>query len=260
MELAFAGLQQLCAPLMDRFDDLPEPQREALAVAFGRGVGPAPDRFLVGLAVLSLMAAAASDQPVLCIVDDAQWIGQVSVQTLAFVARRLMAEPVAIVFAVRDHLDVLANLPELEITGLADSDARELLESAMVGVSTLGSVTASSRKPEAFRWRYSRCRGASRRLNSPVDSGYRVSARRRRRSRTDSRAASTRFRRRRNDCCSSRRQSRSAMLRCSYGRRRNWAFPSMRWRLPRPQVCSSSVRACGFSIRWLVRLRTVRRT
>jgi DNA-binding CsgD family transcriptional regulator len=133
MELAFAGLQQLCAPLMDRFDDLPEPQREALAVAFGRGVGPTPDRFLVGLAVLSLMAAAASDQPLLCVVDDAQWLDQVSVQTLAFVARRLMAEPVAIVFAVRDRLDVLANLPELEITGLADSDARELLESVMVG-------------------------------------------------------------------------------------------------------------------------------
>lgn len=91
MELAFAGLQQLCAPLMDRFDELPQPQREALNVAFGRGVGAAPDRFLVGLAVLSLMAAAANDQPLLCIIDDAQWLDQVSVQTLAFVARRLLA-------------------------------------------------------------------------------------------------------------------------------------------------------------------------
>ncbi len=133
MELAFAGLHQLCAPLMGHLDELPEPQREALAVAFGRGVGPTPDRFLVGLAVLSLMAAAASDQPVLCIVDDAQWLDQVSMQTLAFVARRLMAEPVAMVFAVRDRPDLLANLPELEITGLADSDARELLESVMLG-------------------------------------------------------------------------------------------------------------------------------
>ena len=77
MELAFAGLQQLCAPLMDHVDELPEPQREALAVAFGRGVGPTPDRFLVGLAVLSLIAAAAHDQPLLCLVDDVQWLDQV---------------------------------------------------------------------------------------------------------------------------------------------------------------------------------------
>jgi len=99
MELAFAGLQQLCAPLLNHLDELPEPQRDALNVAFGRGVGPTPDRFLVGLAVLSLMAAAADVQPLLCIVDDAQWLDQVSVQTLGFVARRLMAEPVAMVFA-----------------------------------------------------------------------------------------------------------------------------------------------------------------
>src|ERR1700752_1008933 len=92
MELAFAGLQQLCAPLLSHLDELPEPQREALNVAFGRGVGPTPDRFLVGLAVLSLMAAAADDQPLLCIIDDAQWLDEVSVQTLAFVARRLLAE------------------------------------------------------------------------------------------------------------------------------------------------------------------------
>jgi len=134
MELAFAGLHQLCAPLMDHVDELPEPQREALAVAFGRGVGPTPDRFLVGLAVLSLMAAAANDQPLLCVVDDAQWLDQVSVQTLAFVARRLMAEPVALVFAVRDGgAEALAGLPELVIRGLSDGDARDLLESVMVG-------------------------------------------------------------------------------------------------------------------------------
>jgi hypothetical protein len=95
MELAFAGLQQLCAPLMAYVDQLPDPQREALSVAFGRRVGPTPDRFMVGLAVLSLMAAAANDQPLLCVIDDAQWLDQVSVQTLGFVARRLLAEPVA---------------------------------------------------------------------------------------------------------------------------------------------------------------------
>ena len=134
MELAFAGLQQLCAPLLDHLDELPEPQREALNVAFGRGVGPTPDRFLVGLAVLSLMAAAADDQPLLCIIDDAQWLDQVSVQTLAFVARRLLAEPVALVFAVRDGgAEALAGLPELVIGGLSDADARELLDSVMLG-------------------------------------------------------------------------------------------------------------------------------
>jgi DNA-binding CsgD family transcriptional regulator len=134
MELAFAGLQQLCAPLMHHVDELPEPQREALAVAFGRGVGPTPDRFLVGLAVLSLMAAAANDQPLLCLVDDAQWLDQVSVQTLAFVARRLLAEPVALVFAARDRgAEALAGLPELVISGLSDGDARALLESVIVG-------------------------------------------------------------------------------------------------------------------------------
>jgi DNA-binding CsgD family transcriptional regulator/tetratricopeptide (TPR) repeat protein len=133
MELAFAGLQQLCAPLMEHVDELPEPQRDALNVAFGRGVGEAPDRFLVGLAVLSLMAAAADDQPLLCVVDDAQWLDQVSMQTLGFVARRLLAESIAMVFAVRDRPDVLAGLPELEIHGLSDAEARDLLESVMFG-------------------------------------------------------------------------------------------------------------------------------
>src|SRR5262245_3680743 len=134
MELAFAGLQQLCAPLLNHLDELPEPQREALNVAFGRGVGVTPDRFLVGLAVLSLMAAAANDGPLLCIIDDAQWLDEVSVQTLAFVARRLLAEPVALVFAARERgAEALAGLPELPITGLSDGDARELLESVMVG-------------------------------------------------------------------------------------------------------------------------------
>src|SRR4051794_18450843 len=135
MELAFAGLHQLCAPLMGHVDELPEPQREALAVAFGRGVGATPDRFLVGLAVLSLMAAAANRQPLLCVVDDAQWLDEVSVQTLGFVARRLMAEPVALVFAVRTTSgeQVLAGLPELVLSGLSDDDARELLDSVVLG-------------------------------------------------------------------------------------------------------------------------------
>ncbi|SEH52969.1 regulatory protein, luxR family [Mycolicibacterium rutilum] len=133
MELAFAGLQQLCAPLMNHLEELPEPQREALNVAFGRGIGDTPDRFLVGLAGLSLLAAAADEQPLLCIVDDAQWLDQVTQQTLGFIARRLLAEPVALVFAVREHPEVLAGLPELAVEGLSDTDARELLDSVMVG-------------------------------------------------------------------------------------------------------------------------------
>jgi DNA-binding CsgD family transcriptional regulator len=133
MELAFAGLQQLCVPLLDHLDELPEPQREALSVAFGRGVGQTPDRFLVGLAVLSLMAAGATRAPLLCVVDDAQWLDQVSVQTIGFVARRLAAEPVALVCSVRDGgKDVLTGLPELRLEGLSDTDARELLDSLML--------------------------------------------------------------------------------------------------------------------------------
>ncbi|MBI3214797.1 MAG: AAA family ATPase [Mycobacterium sp.] len=131
MELAFAGLQQLCAPLLGHLDELPQPQRDALDVAFGRGSGTAPDRFLVGLAVLSLLAAAANGQPLLCVVDDAQWLDQISLQTLGFVARRLLAEPVAIIFAVRDRPDAPAGLPEMDVQGLSDADARELLGSVM---------------------------------------------------------------------------------------------------------------------------------
>ncbi len=134
MELAFAGLHQMCAPLMDHVDELPEPQRAALNVAFGRGLGPAPDRFLVGLAVLSLLAAAAGDRPLLCVIDDAQWLDLVSAQTLAFVARRLLAEPVALLFAARDRgAEALTGLPELFVGGLSDRDARALLNSVVLG-------------------------------------------------------------------------------------------------------------------------------
>jgi predicted ATPase len=101
MELAFAGLHQLCAPMLGRLDQLPKPQRDALAVAFGMREGQAPDRFLVGLAVLSLLAATAEDQPLACLIDDAQWLDRASVQCLAFAARRLLAEPIALIFAAR---------------------------------------------------------------------------------------------------------------------------------------------------------------
>ena len=102
MELAFAGVHQLCAPLLDRLERLPAPQRDALGIAFGLRGGGAPDRFLVGLAVLTLLSEAAEDRPLLCLVDDAQWLDRASAQVLAFVARRLLADPVGLLFAARD--------------------------------------------------------------------------------------------------------------------------------------------------------------
>ncbi len=129
MELAYSGLHQLCAPLLDHLEKLPTPQHNALATVFGRRVGPPPDRFLVGLATLSLIAEAAEHQPIACIVEDAQWVDRSSAQTLEFVARRLLAERVAIVCAARTNSgdDVFTGMPELFLLGLPDADARELL-------------------------------------------------------------------------------------------------------------------------------------
>ncbi|GAA3599962.1 ATP-binding protein [Kribbella ginsengisoli] len=128
MELAFAALHQLCAPLIGKLRELPAPQRTALETVFGLKVGTPPDRFLVGLAVLSLISLAAEEQPICCAVDDAQWLDRASAQVLGFVARRLLAEPVAFLFAARQSGDELLGLPELELTGLRDSDARSLLD------------------------------------------------------------------------------------------------------------------------------------
>jgi DNA-binding CsgD family transcriptional regulator len=134
-ELAFAGLQQMLAPLLGPLDRLPDPQREALAVAFGLRRGPAPDRFLVGLAVLGLLAEIAEARPLVCVVDDAQWLDRVSAQTLAFVARRLLGEAVALVFAMREPSQdqTFAGLPELVVRGLSDDDARRLLAPVIRG-------------------------------------------------------------------------------------------------------------------------------
>jgi DNA-binding CsgD family transcriptional regulator len=135
MELPFAGLHQLCAPMLDRLDRLPAPQRDALATAFGLSTGEPPDRFFVGLAVLSLLSEVAEDQPLVCVVDDAQWQDRASAQTLAFVARRLLAEAVGLVVAVREPCPTqdLAGLPELVVGGLGDRDANRLLHSAIPG-------------------------------------------------------------------------------------------------------------------------------
>ncbi len=133
MELAFAGLHQLCAPMLDRLGRLPVPQREALRTAFGLSAGPPPDRFLVGLAVLSLLAEVAGKRPLICVIDDEQWLDHASAQALGFTARRLAADPVGLVFAARVPGPELAGLPELEVGGLRESDARALLESALAG-------------------------------------------------------------------------------------------------------------------------------
>jgi DNA-binding CsgD family transcriptional regulator len=135
MELAFAGVHQLCGPYLDRMPKLPAPQRNALATVLGLHPGDAPDRFLVGLAVLTLLCDVAESQPLICLVEDAQWLDQASAQTLEFVARRLAAEPVAIVFAVRQSGDAtcLVGLPELPVGGLSSADAALLLDSAVPG-------------------------------------------------------------------------------------------------------------------------------
>jgi DNA-binding CsgD family transcriptional regulator len=134
-ELAFAGLHQFCAPFLDRLPRLPKPQRDALATSFGLSAGSPPDRYLVGLAVLSLLVDVAEQQPVLGVVDDAQWLDLATGQILAFVARRLLADRIGLVFATRDPrvTDVLEKLPELVLTGLRDADARALLNSALAG-------------------------------------------------------------------------------------------------------------------------------
>jgi hypothetical protein len=133
MELAFAGLHQLCAPMLGRLEAVPVPQRDALRTAFGMSAGPAADRFLVGLAVLSLMSAVAERQPLICLVDDGQWLDSASRTVLAFVGRRLGAESVGLVLATRVAGGDLAGLAELEVGGLGEADARALLEAALPG-------------------------------------------------------------------------------------------------------------------------------
>src|SRR4051812_7289096 len=131
MELAFASLHQLCGPLLDRLEKLPAPQRQAMEIVFGLTAGEAPDRFLVGLAALSLFSEVAEQRPLLCVVDDAQWLDQSSALTLAFVARRLLAERVGIVFAAREPGEELQHVRELEVRGVHNGDARALLSSAV---------------------------------------------------------------------------------------------------------------------------------
>jgi DNA-binding CsgD family transcriptional regulator len=135
MELAYAGLHQICSPFLDRLDRLPEPQRIALSTAFGLIGGDAPDRFMVGLAVLDLLADRAEERPLVCLIDDAQWLDRVSAQTVAFVARRLVAERIVLVVTIREPSDEhdFVGLPELTVGGLSEVDAGRLLDSVVKG-------------------------------------------------------------------------------------------------------------------------------
>jgi DNA-binding CsgD family transcriptional regulator len=133
MELAYAALHQLCAPMLGRLEALPGPQHDALRIAFGMSSGQVPDRFLVGLAVLGLLSEVAGELPLVCLVDDQQWLDRASAQVLAFAARRLGAESVGLVFGARVPSGDLAGLPELVVRGLPDDDARALLDSALPG-------------------------------------------------------------------------------------------------------------------------------
>ena len=162
MELAFAGLHQLCGGMLDRLDRLPGRQRDALAAAFGLSDGAAPNRFLVGLAVLSLLSEIAEEQPLVCVVDDAQWLDRATAQALGFVARRLLAESVALVLTTRESYAEFADLPELVVEGLRRADSRALLDSAIRGpldelvrerivAETRGNPLALLELPRAFR-------------------------------------------------------------------------------------------------------------
>ena len=133
MELAFAGLHQLLMPMLDHLERLPLPQGDALRTAFGVSAGPTPDRFFIALAVLSLLSEVAEEQPLICLLDDEQWLDRASAHVLAFVARRLEAESVALVFAARVPSDDLAGLTELVVEGLGEEDARALLDSVLTG-------------------------------------------------------------------------------------------------------------------------------
>jgi DNA-binding CsgD family transcriptional regulator len=133
MELAFAALQQLCSPSLDLIEDLAAPQRDAVEVALGLSAGRTPNPFLVGLAVLNLLSEVAEKQPLLCLVDDAQWLDRASARVLAFVARRLLAEKIVIVFAAREPIDSLAGFAELRVEPLGHRDARALLDSVLPG-------------------------------------------------------------------------------------------------------------------------------
>ena len=259
MELAFAALHQLCAPMLDRLERLPVPQRDALRTAFGLSAGPAPDRFLVGLAVLGLLSEAAGERPLVCLVDDEQWLDRASAQVLGFVARRLAAEPVGLVFVARVRSRELAGLPELVVEGLREGDAAALLDSALTGpldervrdqivTETRGNPLAllelvRGLTPAELAGGFG-LPGAA-----PLAGG----------SRRASGGGWTLFLPRPGGCCSSRRPTRPA-IRAWCGGQRGGSGSRFRRRHRRPrQGCWSLAPGCGSGIRWCARLPTGRR-
>ena len=187
-DLPFSALHQLLMPVLDGLERLPERQRDALGSAFGLGADAAPDRFVVALAVLTLLSEVAEERPLLCTIDDAHWLDPQSAQTLAFVARRLSAESVVLMFAASEPSDELQGLPELMVEGLRDADALELLSSVVPGrldervrerilAETRGNPLALLELPKGSRrpsWRAaSDCR-----LRCPTRARYRVESRR----------------------------------------------------------------------------------
>jgi hypothetical protein len=250
MELAFAAVHQLCAPMLDRLDHLPGPQRAALGTAFGISDGPAPDRFLLGLAVLSLLSDAAAEQPLVCLVDDQQWLDRASAQVLAFVARRLEAESVGLVFAARAAGEELAGLPMLAVEPLRDGDARALLDSAVTGpldarvrdrivAEARGNPLALVELPRALTPR-----------NWPVDSGCPARTRCPGESRPASSGSLTRCPPRPSASSSWRRPIRSG-TQCWCGGPPNVSGSAPEPRRPQPRPgCSSSAPRSGSGTRW----------
>ena len=158
MELPFASLHQLCAPLLDRIERLPAPQRQALEVVLGLRADAAPDRFLVGLGVLTLFSDVAEERPLLCVVDDAQWLDQASALTLAFVARRLLAEPVGLVFAGASRARSYSTCPSWRCTACATATPARCCARRCDSSWTRACVTGSSRRRGVIRSRCSNCR------------------------------------------------------------------------------------------------------
>ena len=171
MELAFAGSHSLSAPLLGRLEWLPAPQRDALGTAFGLREGAAPDRFLVGLAVLTLLSEVAEEQPLLCVVDDAQWLDRASAQVLAFAARRLLAEPVGLIFATREPGDQFRGLADLEVRGWrSGTPARFCIPPSGSGRMSRSRLRSWPR-PTVTRWPCWSCRAGWARRSWRLDSG-----------------------------------------------------------------------------------------
>ena len=259
MELAFAILHQLYMPLLGWLERLPGPQRDALATAFGLRAGPVPDRFFVALAMLGLLSEAGSDRPLLCVIDDAQWLDRASAQVLAFVGRRILAEPVAMVFGARELSQEFADLPVLPVEGLGDADARALLASVIPGrlderiadqivAETRGNPLALLELPRGLSPAHV---AGGFGLPGAVSLGAE--------SNRASGGVLRRYPRTPGGFCSSRRRTQPAIPRCSGEQPQNSASPDRRSIRPSATGCSKSTAGCAFAIRSCARPSTRRR-